>query len=227
MIIEDQLPAQRVLKRYINDIPSLELTVTYEDCLSALEYLHNNSIDLLFLDINLPKISGLNFLRSQRILPRIIITTAYPQYAVEGFELEVIDYLLKPFSFERFLKAVSKIQPNTTTDNTPAEYSESFVFVKSDKAIHRIDFDQINFIQADGDFVHIVTEEKKYFISQTLKYWEAILPSHLFIRVHRSYIINLSKTNQIQGNQIKIKNATIPIGRSYRNSFFDRLDRLM
>jgi len=229
MIIEDQLPAQRVLQRYIGDLPMLKLQATCGDGLTAMQELKQHSVDLIFLDINLPKISGLNFLRSLANPPKVIITSAYPQYAVEGFELDVIDYLLKPFSFERFLKAISKVmtpdKPSVSLSNDEAK--EEFTFVKSDKTIHRINFDEIIYIQSDNDFVHLVTTEKKYFLSQTLKYWNAILPKRAFVQIHKSYIVNLAKIENIRGNEVKTAQGAIPIGRSFKAQFLERIEEMM
>lgn len=225
MIVEDQIPAQRILKRYIKDLPTLELIATCGDCLKAVEQLNMQSIDLIFLDINLPKISGLNFLRSLSNPPLVIITSAYPQYAVEGFELDVIDYLLKPFSFERFLKATFKAMQRRSGEQVQAveEPGEQFVFVKSDKEIHRVNFGEILFIQSEGDFVKVITTQKRHFLYQTLKYWNSILPVQYFVQVHKSYIVNLSKIDSIRGNQIKVDQSLIPIGRSFRQAFLEKV----
>jgi len=229
MIIEDQLPAQRILQRYIKELPVLQLEASCGDCLKAMEVLNQTKVDVIFLDVNLPKISGLNFLRSLSQPPAIIITSAYPQYAVEGFELDVADYLLKPFSFERFLKAVSKVlmQEDHSISMQPESQKENFVFIKSDKTLHRINFEEIVYIKADGDFIHLVTTSKKYFLSQTLKYWKAILPSRSFFQIHKSYIINLARINHIRGNKISTEAGTLPIGRTYKPQFLQRINDFM
>lgn len=235
IIIEDQLPAQRILQRYLADLPSIKLVGIYEDCLSALSVLMEEPIDLILLDINLPKISGLNFLRSLHLPPKVIITTAYPQYALEGFELDVLDYLLKPISFDRFLMAIGKLNRNIgptplrpqITPPIASERSEKFIFVKSDKVLHRVDFEMIIYVEADGDFVHVVTTERKHLLSHTLKYWNTILPEHVFIQVHRSFIVNLAYIHQIRGNEIKLAARSIPIGRSYKAQLLRKIEKLL
>ena len=230
LVIEDQVPAQRILTRYIADVPHLKLVATFGDCLSAMSTLEENEIDLLFLDINLPKLSGLNFLKSLRNPPKTILTTAYPQYALDGFELDVLDYLLKPFSFDRFFKAINKLQlsneKSSTTTPKEVEYLEQFVFVKSDKVLHRVDFQSIIYVQADGDFVRVVTTETKHFLSNTLKYWSSILPERHFLQVHRSYLVNISKIEYIRGNEIITKAGKVPVGRSFKNKLLETIEKI-
>ncbi len=229
IIIEDQLPAQRVLQRYIKDLPILQLKASCGDCLKAMQVLNEETVDLIFLDVNLPKISGLNFLRSLSNPPKVIITSAYPQYAIEGFELDVVDYLLKPFSFERFLKSISKLL--TTEESKGSDLNKNdnqkFVFIKSDKTIHRINFEEIIYIKSDGDYIRLVSAQKKYFLSQSLSYWNTILPSRSFIQTHKSYIVNLARIDQIRGNEISTEAGIIPIGRSYKQEFVRQLKRFM
>lgn len=229
LIIEDELPAQRVLKNYISDVPYLELCGTFKSAMEALETIQSQDIDVLFLDINLPKISGLNFLRSLNNPPKVIITTAYPDYAHEGFELDVVDYLLKPFSFERFIQSLSKLKSETkqdasASDNEKRDYEHSYAFVKVDKTLHRVDFDDIKYIESDKDYVKIIRIGENLMLLQTLKHWESMLPERGFARVHKSYIVNISRIDKIVGNQIKIDNATIPIGRHYKQDFLDKIE---
>lgn len=228
LVIEDELPAQRVLKKYISDVPSLELKGMYTSAVNALEKLQEEKIDLLFLDINLPTISGLSFLRSLKNPPRVIITTAYPDYAPEGFELDVTDYLLKPFSFERFLKAVSKITDkyNAGAGGESSSEENNFVFIKVDKVLQRVDFKKIQFIESDRDYVKIKMEDDGFTHLQTLKYWVKLLPNQNFARVHKSYIVNITKVQKIIGNQIEIGSEIIPIGRHYKQDFMDKIETI-
>jgi len=230
MIIEDELPAQRVLKNYIEDVPYLELDGVFKSPVEAMEKLQTEDIDLLFLDINLPKISGLNFLRSLNHPPKVIITTAYPDYAHEGFELDVVDYLLKPFSFERFLKALSKLKNETGEEAADKRNeriaSQRYAFVKADKTLHRVDFDRILYIESDKDYVKIVTEDKNLMLLQTLKHWGKMLPDNEFARVHKSFIVNIAHIDKIAGNQIIIRSETIPIGRHYKKEFLKKIEPL-
>lgn len=227
IIIEDELPAQRVLKNYIADVPYLELEETFKSPVNAMETLQSSDIDLLFLDINLPKISGLNFLRSLNHPPKVIITTAYPDYAHEGFDLDVVDYLLKPFSFERFLKALSKLKDEKeiqSKERSELVASQRYAFVKVDKTLHRVDFEKIQYIESDKDYVKIVLQEKSLMLLQTLKHWEKLLPDDEFARVHKSFIVNIAQINKIAGNQIMIASKNIPIGRHYKQNFMDKIE---
>jgi len=230
IIIEDELPAQRVLKKYISDVPYLDLAGTFKSPVKAMETLQSDGIDILFLDINLPKISGLNFLRSLRNPPQVIITTAYPDYAHEGFELNVVDYLLKPFSFDRFLKALSKIQtsPASTSGQPPKQETTGnrFVFVKVDKVLHKVSYDEILYIESDKDYVNIVKTNGSLMLLQTLKYWQKLLPKNDFARVHKSFIVNISKIKKIVGNRIELDNRRLPIGRSYKQDFLKKIETI-
>lgn len=229
IIIEDELPAQRVLKKYIADLPYLDLAATFKSPVEAMETLQSATIDVLFLDINLPKISGLNFLRSLQNPPQVIITTAYPDYAHEGFELNVVDYLLKPFSFDRFLKALSKIKTSRTNPHTHASHQgveNRFVFVKVDKALHKVAFDDILYIESDKDYVKIIRPDDSLMLLQTLKYWEELLPKNEFARIHKSFIVNITKIKKIVGNQVDIGKRNLPIGRSYKQDFMDKIEMI-
>ena len=206
IIIEDQLPAQRVIKKYLEDLPSFHLSGTFDNAISALDFLKSNSVDLIFLDINLPKISGISFLKNLNNPPQVIITSAYSEYALEGFELDVVDYLLKPFSFERFLKAISKTKKEN--DNNQS------VFVKSDKEFFQVHLNTIQYIKGDDDFTRVYAD-KLFLDTRTLKKWEDELPDS-FLRVHKSYIINKEKITRISGQRIFLDDNEIPIGRTYK-----------
>lgn len=227
IIVEDQLPAQRILKKYIEDIGSLTLVGSYTDALSALNVLNSKRIDLMFLDIHLPKLSGIEFLKTLSHPPQVILTTAFQDYAIESYELNVIDYLLKPFSFQRFVKAVSKVshvqhnkianadihQKNTVED----------IYIKSGYDHIRIKTEDILYIISDSDYTEIHVHDKKYLSSESLRYWEEFLPQNTFTRVHKSYIINTKKIIKVSGNQIFLeKNNSIPIGRAFKKDFMER-----
>ncbi|MEO9870738.1 LytR/AlgR family response regulator transcription factor [Ekhidna sp.] len=207
IIIEDQLPAQRVIKKYLKDLPSFQLIGTFENAVVALDFLKNHSVDLIFLDINLPKISGISFLKNLNDPPQVIITSAYSEYALEGFELDVVDYLLKPFSFERFLKSISKISQKKDDRKS--------IFVKSDKEFFQINLKEIIYIKGDDDFTRVYTGEKLFLDTRTLKVWEEELPDY-FMRIHKSYIINKSRISKISGQRIFLDEIKIPIGRTYK-----------
>ncbi len=236
LIVDDEPPAQRILERYIGDIPHMEMVGKVTHPSEALHVLQSEEVDLIFLDINLPQLSGLEFLKTVDRLPEIIITTAYPEYALDGFELNVLDYLVKPISFDRFMKAVSRIpgdegrgeQIHAQNEDSEASNKRlSFTFIKSDGAIYRVDYEKILYIESDGDYVNIYLEDGHYYLRQTLKYWHDLLPEKDFFRVHKSFIVNLSKINEIVGNRIKMGDEVIPIGRNYKSDFLDRIDELM
>jgi DNA-binding LytR/AlgR family response regulator len=228
IIIEDQPPAQRILKRYIEDIGTLELKGTFSDALLAMEFLKSVPIDLIFLDIHLPKISGIDFLKTIPNPPKIILTTAFSDYALEGYELDVVDYLLKPFSFQRFVKAVSKVSlknrpEKPVASNMQSQPIDQEIFIKSGYEHIRIDINDIIYIKSDADYTEIYLQEKKHLSSEALRFWEEKLDTHQFIRVHKSYIINASKIKKIMGNQVYLTEKTIiPVGRAYKDSFRKR-----
>lgn len=225
IIVEDQPPAQRVLKKYIDDMGNMELKATFADALSAIEYLRTRRIDLIFLDIHLPKISGIDFLKTLHHEPNVILTTAFSDYALESYEYDVVDYLLKPFSFERFVQAVSKV-PTSKSEGASTEiqiensFSEDVIFIKSGYEHIKIDVPDIRFIQSDADYTEIFTGEKKYLSQEPLRYWEEHLDSKKFIRIHKSYILNISKIQKIIGNQVRLdEKINLPIGRAYKEGF--------
>ena len=226
IIIEDEPLAQNVLKKYIADQPSLELVATCNDALEAQTILTKQTIHLLFLDINLPKLSGINFIKTLIHPPLIIFTTAYPEFAVEGFELNAVDYLLKPFSFERFLKAVNKAleKLNATNQNNDGN-NASFIFLKADKKIHKVDLDSIHFIEAIGDYMKVVTDSGQLIVNETMKKLQEDLPSKSFIRVHKSFIISRRKIKYIEGNYVQVEDKSIPIGATYRNEVLTAIDK--
>lgn len=241
IVIEDQLPAQRIIKKYITDIGSLNLMGTFTDALEALPLLTSETIDLMFLDIHLPKLSGIDFLKTLPHPPQVILTTAFQDYALEGYELNVVDYLLKPFSFQRFVKAISKVerQINTVQPDTlrhpvigaerkieledPMANEVEDVYIKTGYAHVRIKTDDILYIKVDSNYTEIHLEDKKHISSEALRYWEKLLPEAKFIRIHKSYIINTKKIDKVSGNQVFFENNSIvPIGRAYKNDLTER-----
>ena len=226
LIVEDEPLAQNILKKYIGDHPSLELVATCTDALEAQLILNKQSIHLIFLDINLPKLSGINFLKSLLQSPLIIFTTAYPEFAVEGFELNAVDYLLKPFSFERFLKAVNKVIEKLNNSSLPKkEEIDAFIFFKSDKKIHKVDLESIHYIEAVGDYMKVITDSGQLLINETMKNLQEELPARSFIRVHKSFIISRNRIKFIEWNYIQVANKNIPIGATYRNDVLASTDK--
>ena len=231
IIIEDQPPAQRLLQKYITDIGTLNLKGTFSDALVALTFLQQNKVDLIFLDVHLPKLSGMNFLKTITSQPQVILTTAFSEYALESYEYNVIDYLLKPYSFERFIKAVSKVQlppPNTTSikENSVDNNTKKELFIKSGHEHIRLLIEDILFIKSDADFTEIYIHNKKHLSYEPLRHWETFLPIAQFYRVHKSYIINVSKIEKIVGNQIQLTDKSkIPIGRVYKEDFMSQITK--
>ena len=213
IIIDDEPSSQNVLKSFINKIDYLDLKHSCNDALEALEYLKNNTIDLLFLDINMPQLSGISFYKSLQNPPKVIFTTAYSEYALEGFDLNATDYLLKPFSFERFLQAVSKIKDVKENINDT-------IIIKSNKKLHQIKIENILFVESLGDYIKVHLENNFLIVYKTLKSMFNKLPKSVFKQVHKSYIINQKKLDYIEGNII-INSNKIPLGQKFKKDFLD------
>lgn len=229
IIADDEPIARQIIENYCADIPYLEIVASCKNAFEVLDVLQKQPVDLLFLDINMPKLSGLSLLKSLQQKPAVIITTAYSEYAVEGFELNVTDYLLKPFSLERFLQAVSKVQNKTITSNNTlpvkTEKKQKFIFVKSDKKLIKLNFDEINHIEAYGNYIKIYTD-KMILVSETLSHFLEKLPNN-FLRIHKSFIINFEKLKLIDGNRITLLNdSKLPIGKSYRKDVLAKIDTI-
>ena len=222
-IIEDEPLAQNILKKYIEDHPALKLVAICNNAEEGQKVLPRQKVELLFLDINLPKLSGISFLKTLPHPPLVIFTTAYPEYAVDGFELDAVDYLLKPFSFERFLKAANKAVQQVNKKEMAEQVIPSFIFLKADKKVHKVNLDNILYIEAAGDYIKVVMEDGQHIVNDTLKSLQDELPPIQFIRVHKSYIISRNKIKFFEGNYVKVGNADIPIGNSYKEEISARL----
>lgn len=219
IVVDDEPLAQEVLERYLQNIREIELVTTCSNALEAFEVLNNESIDLMFLDISMPVISGLDFLRSLHKAPAVIITTAHPDYALQGYDLDVVDYLVKPVSMERFMKAVNKAIERVRLPLPQARNSmPDYMFVKSDQKLIRINFADIHYIEGMKDYVKIFTTEKMIVTLHTMKFFEANLPSDQFIRIHKSYIANATSIKSIAGNELELHQSRLPIGSSYKDN---------
>lgn len=231
--IDDEPLALEKMQQYINKVDYLNLLQTFDTGIDALNFLKNNAVDLMFLDIQMEDLTGIQMLEAIDIKPKVIITTAYDKYAIKGFELDVSDYLLKPISLQRFIKATDKIYNtlNVQNDNS-VKYKDSnlakkndFVFIKTEYRIERIDFKDILYIEGMKDYLKIFTEEKKIVTLQNFNTLLKHLPSDNFIRVHKSYVISFNKIEKIERKKIFIKDIKIPIGETYHEYFFNLLKR--
>ena len=220
LIIDDEPSSQIVLKNHLKKVDFLNLSGTCNNAVEALSFLSQESVDLIFLDINMPKISGLSFYKSLRNPPAVIFTTAYSEYAVEAFDVSAVDYLLKPFSFERFLSAVNKVVTLIQSKEPEKQASET-ILIKADKKLHKIDVNSIFCIEAFGDYVKIHLEDRFLLTNNTFKKILSLLPSR-FIQVHKSFAVQLSKATTIEGNQVVVNGQKIPLGEKYRSGFLQK-----
>jgi len=230
IIVDDEPLALDVLETYIAQLPELELVARCENALEAREVLKQHDVDLMFLDINMPQLTGIDFVKTLSVKPNFIFTTAHPYYAVEGFELNAIDYLMKPIPLERFMKAVNKvINMQLGETSAPEKKKENFIFVKADKKLIKVNFDDILYIEGLKDYVIIRQKEGRIITLHTMKSLEAKLPDHIFKRIHRSYIVNIGAIDAIVGNMIELKEKSqvkhIPIGKNYREELLKVINK--
>jgi DNA-binding LytR/AlgR family response regulator len=215
LAVDDEPPALDILKNYINSVSSLELAATCINAVDALNVLRHSRIDLMFLDIQMPQLLGTDLLRTLNSPPRVIFTTAYREFAIEGFELNAVDYLLKPISFERFLKAVNKVM-----DIKPQQQQEAhdaYIYFRSDRKMHKVAMEDIIFIESLKDYIKVVTKSKTIITKQSISSIEERLPKSSFIRIHRSFIVSLDKVQSYTPELISIGNEELPVSRMYRH----------
>ena len=231
--IDDEPLALEIITDYISRIPFLELVRTFDNAIESIDYLKNNNIDLMFLDIQMESLTGTQLVKALGQKPAVIFTTAFDKYAVEGFELDAVDYLLKPISFERFVKAVDKVYNRLRSDKSKKHYSEvtisnpveNYFFVKTENRLQKVFFNDILYVEGQGDYLRIICRECKIMTLQNFKTLESILPSDNFKRVHKSYMVAINKIESVSKNRIKIGTETIPVSDSYKNSFYETLRR--
>jgi DNA-binding LytR/AlgR family response regulator len=219
IIIEDEPLAVRILSDYVSQVPFLELRGTFKDAILASEYLRDHQPDLIFLDIHLPKLKGMAFLKTLTNPPAVIITTAYHQYAVEGFDLNVTDYLMKPIEFERFLQAVNKVR-KTHEERLPLHESpeiKDYLFLNVQKKKVKILFSEIVYIESQREYIRIVTTKKEFISKMSTHEIEELLPSNLFKRIHRSFIVSVNKIESYTAEMVEVNGISIPIGRGYKD----------
>jgi two-component system, LytTR family, response regulator len=227
IIVDDEPMARDVVRRYIQKIPTLKLLEEFGNAIDATIFLLEQPVDMIFLDIKMPQLSGTEFVRSLRNVPKIIFTTAHKEFAHEGFELDVTDYLLKPIRFDRFLRAVNKAFPQRQQEiethgliiNEESKAATSFIYVRVDRKMIKVLLDDILYIESDKDYVKVFTEKGFIITRQTIASVEAMLSDSQFIRIHRSYIVSLNKLKSFTAETVGIGNKELPIGKLYRNNF--------
>jgi DNA-binding LytR/AlgR family response regulator len=227
LIVDDEPMARDVIRRYIENIPALTVAGEFGNAIDAMMFMQDTMVDIVFLDIRMPRLNGTDFVRSLRNVPKIIFTTAHKEYAHEGFELDVVDYLLKPIRFDRFLKAVNKAFPQRQQEAGPGvfpgnvenKFASPFMYVKVDRKMVKVLLDDVMFIESDKDYVKIYTTNSTIITRQTISSVEAMLSENKFLRIHRSFIVSLDKIKSFSNETVEIGNKELPIGKLYRNSF--------
>ncbi len=229
IIVEDEPLAMMGLVDYVKDVDFLHLSQTCENAPEANNAINKYQPDLMFLDIQMPRLTGIDFLKSLTHPPMVIFTTAYPNYALQGFDLDVIDYLVKPYPFDRFLKAVNKARDlyllkHTHKEKDSGEKSENF-FVKVDNKLERVNINHIRFIEAMENYIVIHTDEARHITMMTMKAVESELPQEKFIRIHKSYIVNKDKIQSIEGNEVRIGDKKLPVSRQKKQQIIDQITK--
>ena len=230
LIIDDEPLARDLMRSHIEKLENFEIVDECGDAMKALQSLRNHSVDLMFMDIQMPQITGVEFLKTLKNPPKVIITTAYREYALDGFALDVVDYLLKPITFERFLKSVNKYYQISQEETqfimpeiNPGISNEAFIYVKENKKVVKVHLNEIIYVEGLSEYVQIYTDKKKIITKTSMSNMEDKLPDNNFIRIHKSFIISLSKIEAFTSNSIEVGGKEIPIGRSYKNSVMETL----
>jgi len=231
MIVDDEPLARDLIRGHIEKLENFEIVAECNNAMKALSVLREKHVDLVFMDIQMPQITGIEFLKTLKHPPKVIITTAYREYALEGFELDVVDYLLKPITFERFLKSVNKFYqmsqetiqgaPNSSTEKVP---DESFIYVKENKKVIKVYLSEIRYIEGLSEYVQIYTDKRKIITKTSMAQMEEKLPSDNFLRIHKSYIVPVGKIEAFTANTIEIQGKELPIGRNYKNAVLNSLN---
>lgn len=220
IIIDDEHLAHDIIKGYCDLLPNMNLLAHCYDALEAMEFMRNNKVDLMFLDLNMPKLMGFDYLKTLTAPPKVIVTTAYSEFALEGYEHNVVDYLLKPFGFERFLKAINKLtNPETkkvASSSRPAQTDQKFVFLRSNKKYIQVQLNEILFLESAGNYVKVFTESGIITVREKLSELIALLSADLFLQTHKSFAVAIRHIKTISGNSIQIEQHSIPIGKLYK-----------
>lgn len=228
LVVDDEPLAREIITRYIKDVPTLQLTGECSNALEAFAVLQKQTVDLVFLDIRMPQLNGNDFLKTLKNPPKIIFITAHHEYALEGYELDVVDYLMKPVPFDRFLKAVNKAYPTgvtpISTEATGSLNNEAFVYFRVDRKMVKVMLHNVLYIESMKDYIKIFTDHTTLITKQSISSVEEMLPENEFTRVHRSYIVSLRKIRSFTAELLEVSNTTIPIGRLYRNGVLKKLE---
>lgn len=227
LVVDDEPPAREILRRYIEQVPGLQLAGECGNALQAFAFLQQQTVDLIFLDIRMPQLNGNDFLKTLKFPPKVIFTTAFAEYALEGYELDAVDYLLKPIQFDRFLKAVNKAYQLTQAKNEQflqeEKKSDSFVYFRADRKMIKVMLRDILFIESMKDYIKVLTAGGTIITKQSISSVEAMLPEREFVRVHRSYIVSIAHIRSFTSELIEIDKAEVPIGKLYRNEVLKML----
>ena len=226
VLVDDEPLAIKVLLNYFTNFPEFEIIGTFSQPLEALDFLNNNAVDILFIDINMPMMTGFELIKLMENKPKIVITTAFREFAAESYDLDVLDYLVKPIPFPRFIKCINKITTEFNLKNNIKNEtirSDSHIFIKVDKKMVKINIDEILFIEGMKEYIKVVTVDKTYITHKSLSLQSEELPSEQFMRIHKSYTIALDKVKSIEGNRIQIQSYMVPIGRNYSKDVKSRI----
>lgn len=224
IIVDDDRLSITVLKSLVEKTEELRLLETFDDPISAINYLNDRQVDLVFLDVEMPGMTGLELLNALKTAPEVILVSSKRDYALDAFDFDVTDFLLKPPTYSRFIKAVGKVLEKTKNEPDQVEFRGNFIFVKSESVLVKVDIREIHWVEALADYIVIVTPRKKYVCHSTMKAIEAKLPSKQFMRVHRSYIVRIEKIDAIEDNTVLVDGKLIPVGGTYRDRLMSGLD---
>ncbi len=230
LIVDDEPLARDLMRSHIEKLENFQIVAECGDAMKALRELHNHNVDLMFMDIQMPQITGIEFLRTLKNPPKVIITTAYREYAIDGFELDVVDFLLKPITFERFLKSVNKYYQINLEDNQNVKpvavnstMDEAFIYMKENKKVLKVHLSEILYVEGLSEYVQIYTDSRKIITKCSMNHMADKLPDSNFMRIHKSYIVSLSRIEAFTSSSIEVPGKELPIGRSYKNSVIEAL----
>jgi DNA-binding LytR/AlgR family response regulator len=231
LIVDDEPLARELIRGHVEKLENFEIVAECSDAMKALNVLHEKQVDLMFMDIQMPQITGIEFLKTLKRPPKVIITTAYREFALEGFELDVVDYLLKPITFERFLKSVNKYYQISQEDvhviagnSVEKSMEESYIYVKENKKVVKVYLSEIKYIEGLSEYVQVYTDKRKIITKTSMSQMEEKLPGESFLRIHKSFIVSLGKIEAFTANTIEIHGKELPIGRSFKNGVLNALN---